>query len=253
MTGESGAAAPTRTELATGFAALTFLAILAWWQTVSHARAMGNMPGTMGMPMVPFISMWVVMMIAMMLPATTPIVTLWGRMIARQSPGLLRVLRMTLFLSAYVAAWGLLGLLGWLGLRALESALPHQLFVNGVIGAIALGLAGIYQLTPFKNVCLEHCRSPVALLAHFRGHNERLADIRIGFLHGIYCVGCCVGLMIVLIGVCLMNLPAMVLLTALIFAEKLAPAGELIARITGIAFLLAAPFALIYPGALMGT
>lgn len=253
MTGEPTAATPTRTELAAGFAALTILALLAWWQTVSHARAMGNLPGTMGMPILPFISMWVVMMVAMMLPATTPIVTLWGRMIARQSPGITRVVRMGIFLSAYVLAWALLGVLAWFGLRGLESALPDKVFTNGVVGAVALGVAGIYQLTPAKNVCLEHCRSPIALLAHFRGHHERLADLRIGFLHGGYCVGCCAGLMVVLMGVGLMNLPAMVLLTALIFAEKLAPRGELIARITGVAFLLAAPLVLMYPATLMST
>jgi predicted metal-binding membrane protein len=230
--------------------ALTALAAVAWWDTAASARSMGNMPGTMGMPLLPFLTMWTVMMIAMMLPATTPVVTLWGRMIGMQSRGVVRLLRLGVFLSAYVLAWAVLGAVAWLVLRGIESVLPAGAFAEGWIAAGAFALAGVYQLTPAKDLCLEHCRSPVSLLGHFRGRGGRLADLRIGLLHGLYCIGCCMGLMVVLMGVGLMHLPAMVVLTAMIFAEKLSPGGKLIARTTGVAFLAAALLLMVYPEAL---
>ena len=242
----SSFAAPTRRELAIGFAALTVLASIAWWHTASNARGMYWMPGTMGMPFFAFLTMWTVMMVAMMLPATTPVVALWGRMIASQSAGARRYGRMAVFLFGYLLAWTLLGAVTWLGLRVLEGLLPNTVFTSGVFAAAALVLAGIYQLTPAKNWCLDHCRSPVSLLTHFRAGDGPLVDLRIGFLHGGYCIGCCAGLMLVLMGVGLMNVPVMVVLTILIFAEKLAPHGPITARVTGVVFLFAAPVVLLW-------
>ena len=234
-------AVSTRSELAVAFAALTALALIAWWYTVSNAHGMYRMTGTMGMPFFAFLTMWIVMMIAMMLPATTPVVALWNRMIALQSKGALRHVRMTLFLIGYLLAWTLIGAVAWLGLRGLESAVPHHAFENGAVAAASLALAGVYQMTPAKNWCLEHCRSPISLLTHFRGKDGPFVDLRVGFLHGGYCIGCCVGLMVVLVGVGLMNVPVMVVLTLLIFAEKLAPHGVVTARAAGVLLLLAAP------------
>jgi predicted metal-binding membrane protein len=238
--------APARRELAVGFAALTVFALIAWWHTASSARGMWGMPGTMGMPLFAFLSMWNVMMIAMMLPATTPVVVLWGRMIASQSAGARRYGRLLVFLFAYLVAWALLGAATWLALRALESVVPRAWFANGTFAATALAIAGIYQLTPAKNWCLEHCRSPISLLAHFRGRDGPFVDFRIGFLHGGYCIGCCAGLMVVLMGVGLMNVPVMVVLTIVIFAEKLAPYSSVTARTTGVLLLCAAPVVLLW-------
>src|SRR5262245_22926899 len=203
------------------------------------------MPGTMDMPFFAFLSMWTVMMIAMMLPATTPVVVLWGRMIAWQTVGARRYGRLSVFLCGYLLAWALLGAATWLVLRALESVLSRDAFESGAFAAAALAFAGIYQLTPAKNWCLEHCRSPVSLLTHFRGSDGPFVDLRIGFLHGGYCIGCCVGLMVVLMGLGLMNVPVMVVLTILIFAEKLARYGSTVARVTGVLFLCAAPVVLL--------
>ena len=242
-------ATPSGRELAVGFAALTVLALIAWLHTASNAQGMWAMPGTMGMPFFAFLSMWTVMMIAMMLPATTPVVVLWGRMIAFQSAGARRYARSAVFLFAYLVAWAVLGAATWLALRALESVVPRAAFANGAFAATALAVAGIYQLTPAKNRCLEHCRSPVSLLAHFRRNDGPFVDFRIGFLHGGYCIGCCAGLMVVLVGVGLMNVPVMAALTILIYAEKLAPYSAITARVTGVLFICAAPAVWLWPRA----
>ena len=238
MHGEVSASA--RRERVVGYTALTILALIAWWLTVTQARGMWWMPGTMGMGLVPFLAMWIVMMVAMMLPATTPVVTIWGRLVASQSRGIRRYARMTVFLCAYLVAWSVIGVVAWAMLRAVEATLPKSAFTSGAVAAVTLATAGVYQLTRLKHACLDHCRSPVTLLAHFRGRDGPFTDFRIGFLHGGYCVGCCAGLMLVLIGVGLMNVPAMVVLTVLIFAEKLAPRGPIVARASGVVFLVAA-------------
>ena len=80
--------------------------------------------------------------------------------------------------------------------------------------------AGIYQITPLKNFCLRHCRSPVAFLLHVSGYKGRFRDVRVGLYHGLYCVGCCWGLMLVLITVGIMNLAWMAAIAAAVLLEK---------------------------------
>jgi predicted metal-binding membrane protein len=75
-------------------------------------------------------------------------------------------------------------------------------------------VAGLYQLTPFKDVCLRHCRSPLMQLLHYANFKRRWRDLRVGLHHGLYCVGCCWGLMAVLIAVGSMNVAAMAALAA---------------------------------------
>src|SRR4030095_4549102 len=124
----SSFAAPTRRELALGFAALTVLASIAWWHTASNARGMYWMPGTMGMPFFALLTMWTVTRVAVMLPATTPVVALWGRMIASQSAGARRYGRLAVFLFGYLLAWTLLGAVAWVRRRVLAGSLRGAVF-----------------------------------------------------------------------------------------------------------------------------
>jgi predicted metal-binding membrane protein len=94
-------------------------------------------------------------------------------------------------------------------------------------------VAGLYQLTPFKRVCLTHCRSPLDFfLASWR--EGRGGALRMGFHHGLYCVGCCWGLMLVLFAVGVMSLFWMALIAVLIFAEKVFRVGPRLAPVFGI-------------------
>jgi len=106
-----------------------------------------------------------------------------------------------------------------------------------IAGAILIG-AGLYQLTPLKNMCLTHCRSPIDfLMSHWRG--GRAGPIRMGVHHGLYCLGCCWALMAVLFAVGVMNLLWVAGLALLVLVEKMMPATVLVSRMAGAALLIA--------------
>lgn len=103
--------------------------------------------------------------------------------------------------------------------------------------------AGIYQLTPLKDFCLRHCRSPVAFLLHVSSYKGRLRDLRVGLYHGLYCIGCCWGLMVVLITVGVMNLAWMAVIAVTVLLEKSWSQGRALSRIVGAALIVFAFFA----------
>jgi predicted metal-binding membrane protein len=121
----------------------------------------------------------------------------------------------------YLLAWAFAGVLAFLGLMLFEQVLVLAGKHAGWLGAAIFVTAGVYQLTSFKDVCLRHCRSPMSLLVHYTSFRGPGIDLRVGFHHGLYCVACCWGLMLILVAVGVMNIPAMALLTVVIFAEKL--------------------------------
>src|SRR5437764_2973183 len=95
----------------------------------------------------------------------------------------------------------------------------------GRAGGALLVLAGIYQLTPLKDICLLHCRTPLSFVMT-RWRDGRLGAVRMGLVHGLYCVGCCWLLFLILIPLGLMNVAAMIAVAALVFAEKVIPYGR---------------------------
>jgi predicted metal-binding membrane protein len=104
------------------------------------------------------------------------------------------------------------------------------------LGAVLIG-AGLYQLTPLKQVCLDHCRSPVAfVMQHWR--EGASGALRMGCVHGLFCLGCCWALFAVLVAAGVMSLAWMLLLTLVIFAEKVLPGGQRTSQVVGIAFLV---------------
>ena len=234
------------------WAALVLLAVLAWVVTVAQARGMGVGPGTMGLSLPLFLAMWVVMMAAMMFPSVAPIAILWSKVIRGKSNGLERTFRMASFVAGYLIAWagyGLLAFAALLGTEQLVDASPEAAKWLGV-GIFAVG--GLYQLTPMKDVCLRHCRSPMMALMHYGNFKGRFRDLRVGTHHGLYCVGCCWGLMLVLVAVGVMNVAAMAILAAVILLEKLWRRGPLLARVVGVAFLTIAVIAVFFPSILPG-
>lgn len=201
---------------------------------------MGNGVGTMGMALVPFLVMWVAMMVAMMFPSVAPVAILWSRTIVRRSEGARRATRLASFVAGYAVAWALGGIPAYLACLLFERWLSAAPATAGWLGGAVFITAGAYQLTPLKDLCLRHCRTPLGLLSHYTGMRGPAVDFRIGLHHGLYCFACCAGLMAILVVVGVMNLAAMVALTAVVFAEKVLSVGPSIARVTGVAFLLAA-------------
>jgi predicted metal-binding membrane protein len=183
-------------------------------------------------------SMWWVMMVAMMLPAAAPIILLYARAAgsrAGEPPPATGH-----FLAGYLAVWGLFSLAAALLQSALQAwgALSPMTMDSAArwLSAAILVAAGLYQLTPLKEACLSRCRNPAALLArHYRP--GRAGALRLGAIHGAYCVGCCWLLMALLFVGGVMNLAWIALLSVLVAAEKLLPGGRYVALAAGLAFI----------------
>ena len=185
-------------------------------------------------------AMWATMMVAMMLPSAAPAILLYAR-VHRHSMGAASPPTMA-FLVGYLACWTGVSLVA----ATLHVGLESDGIASRDVSAALLILAGVYQLSPLKDACLSRCRSPAEFLArHFRG--GAWGALRLGLLHGAYCVGCCWLLMALLFVGGVMNLAWIAGLTLLVAAEKLLPAGAWIARLSGVAMIGGGAALLIWP------
>jgi len=224
---------------------LLLLAGIGWAITVIQNLGMGSMADMPGMAPGPssallFLPVWISMMVAMMFPSIAPIVLIFatvGR--SKRSAGGSAV-PTWVFLAGYLTVWSLFGVGAYLLSLAVPAVGMTALGLRThtpLIGGIVLVLAGLYQWSPLKGVCLRHCRSPLGFLLDSWRDGYRGVFL-MGFTHGAYCVGCCWSLMMVLFAVGLMNLGWMVLLAAVIFAEKILRHGSLIGRVAGLGLVL---------------
>ncbi|MCT2592757.1 DUF2182 domain-containing protein [Streptomyces sp. N2-109] len=227
-----------RRELAVAWILLLLLAVLAWVLTVVQSRGMAMEPGTMGLALPLFLLLWVTMMVAMMFPSVAPVAITWARAIGRKSSGAVRAMRITQFAGGYLLAWTAFGLLAYGILSAVGRLVDGSPEAGRWIGSAAFLLAGLYQLGPLKRVCLLHCRNPLSHLMRYSRFRPWARDLRVGAHHGLYCVGCCWALMIVLVPLGMMNMAAMAGLAAVIFLEKLWRRGPLLSWAVGLAFLV---------------
>ncbi len=224
-------------------AALLALAGLAWAATVVLATspaAMTMLPGqTSPGAAALFAALWLTMMVAMMFPAITPVALLFRTVQRRRGAQGAQAVPTGLFVGGYLAVWTAAGVgadLVYVGAQALGTRVTAGPSLVPYLGGTIVVLAGIYQLTPLKNACLAHCRSPLHLVMH--GWREgRWGAVRMGATHGLFCLGCCWAIMAVLFVVGLMNLGWMLALSLLILAEKVAPRGVAIGRVVGALFL----------------
>ena len=244
------APAPTRPgvllpgrDLAVAWILMVLIAALAWLLTVGQSRRMGMVPGTMGLALPLFLLLWVVMMAAMMLPSVAPVAVTWVQAIGRQAAGPVRALRIGEFVSGYLLAWVAFGLVAYGLLAATDRLLDSHAGVGRWIGAAAFLLAGLQQFGPLKRACLRHCRSPMFQLLRYARFRPWAKDLRVGVHHGFYCVGCCWGLMVVLIPLGVMNVAAMAGLAVVIFLEKLWRGGPWLSWAVGVAFIVLAVLA----------
>jgi len=226
ITGAEWIAVRSRTVTLSG---LFMLSLLAWIYLLSGA-GMEPMEGMAGMaPGWPLVAaMWSAMMVAMMVPSAAPVILLYATVHRRSqdSPPATAA-----FLAGYLACWlGFSLLAAWLQVAA-TSPMSMALGSQIVSGTLLLA-AGLYQLSPLKDACLGRCRSPAQFLArHYRPGPT--GAVRLGLLHGAYCLGCCWLLMALLFVVGVMNIAWVAALTLLVAAEKLLPGGQWIARIAG--------------------
>jgi predicted metal-binding membrane protein len=196
-----------------------------------------------------YLAAWGVMMAAMMLPSATPLISLYAG-IQRRSPPEQRGIPAVLFAVVYLLMWLLAGVPVYAASVAIAAATDAssalaRLLPYGV--ALALLAAGIYQFTPLKSRCLTSCQSPLGfLMGHWRP--GAMGTLRMAFEHSLYCLGCCAGLMVVLVAAGAMSLPWALLIAAVVFAEKVLPAGAWTARAAGAALVLLGVLVVAEPG-----
>ncbi|MFF5969607.1 DUF2182 domain-containing protein [Streptomyces collinus] len=241
-TGAGGGLLPAR-ELALAWSLVFLIAVPAWVLTVAQARDMGVEPGTMGLALPLFLLLWVTMMAAMMLPSMAPVALTWVRGIGRRTSGWRRAGRTVEFLGGYLLVWTAFGMLAYAALHLTGDLVGDHPAAGRWIGSVAFLVAGVYQLGPLKNVCLRHCRDPMGQLVRYSGFRQPARDLRVGLHHGAYCVGCCAGLMVVLIPLGVMNVAAMAGLAIVVFVEKLWSRGPLLAGVVGVVLLVLAVLA----------
>jgi predicted metal-binding membrane protein len=206
---------------------LLVLAAAAWISTGDRMAGMdagpGTDPGSVGF----YVTAWVVMMAAMMFPSIWPMVTMYSRIQeGKRARGQVAPVGATAsFVAGYLITWTAWGLLAYTVYKIGATIWPDSLGWdrNGpyVAGGVIIA-AALYQFTPLKNACLKRCRSPMMFLMT-AWQPGRAGALRMGLEHGGWCVGCCWGLMAALFALGVMCIGWMVLIAALIAAEKLLP------------------------------
>ena len=193
-------------------------------------------------------AMWAVMMAGMMTPSVAPMLLLYAA-VGRKAAANGRPLAATgWFLAGYLSAWsafslvatGAQFLLTWLALFV-----PMMALASGVLGALVLIGAGLYQWSPLKDLCVTQCQSPLGFLMSHGGFRSHWSGaLRLGAQHGLYCVGCCWLIMALLFVVGVMNVLWIAGLALLVLAEKIVPTGLLIPRLAGTGMIAAGCFVL---------
>ena len=241
MVGPGGDPVPVRDRITVLTSVVLLLIAAAAWVSVvrSSLRDDDMMMMTMPMPAtaadgVAFVVSWGVMMTAMMLPSALPMISLYGGTQRGAAGAATRGVPVAIFTLVYLALWAASGIPVYFA-HTLLMTLAGSAFAYG-IAAILLA-AGAFQLSPLKQVCLRACRSPLGfLLGHWRA--GRRGSLALGWSHAVYCLGCCWALMLVLVAAGAMGLRWVLLITAVVAAEKLLPGGEWFARAAGGALLL---------------
>jgi predicted metal-binding membrane protein len=230
------------------------LGMSAWEMTRLSLLPYDSAPGMPGMahPEAPawdvaiaatMVAMWWLMMVAMMAPSAAPTILLYARVHRHSAAGERTADRMAPT-GAFAAGY----LLAWLGFSLAAAALHGALQQSGLVAVATMGsqsrwlsalilvATGLYQLSPLKRRCLAHCRAPASFLSrHWRP--GAVGALRLGALHGAFCLGCCWLLMALLFVGGVMNLAWIALLTLLVLAEKLVPRGRRIGLAVGVALI----------------
>jgi predicted metal-binding membrane protein len=239
-------------------ASLLLLSLIAWagvlrfaaWMTTPVDPAMAGMVGMTGMADMPgmempavsltaLFAMWFVMMVGMMTPSAAPMLLLYDGVARQAGRAGHRFTSVGFFLAGYLTAWTFFSVAATLAHAGLEASglLGSMTMRTGAsLGGLVLLVMGVYQWLPVKDRCLSQCRAPLQFIQQ---HGGFAPDAKgawwLGFRHGIYCVGCCWALMLLLFVVGVMNLTWIAALMLFVLAEKLMPEGQLLARLAGIA------------------
>jgi predicted metal-binding membrane protein len=210
-----------------------------WTQAGFAASICTALPGgDVLLPALLYVGGWLLMTAAMMLPTTLPLLEIVAR-IGRDRPDG-RVL-LGLVIAGYLAVWSLFGVAAHLAdlvLHALVPQSPWLTFNGWALGAAVLALAGLFQFSGLKRRCLDACRTPMSFVVqHWRGERQRRQALLLGAHHGLYCVGCCWALMLLMFVVGTGSVGWMLVLGAVMAAEKNLPWGRRLSAPLGLGLL----------------
>jgi predicted metal-binding membrane protein len=238
-----------------GLVVLLLFIAFAWWYLLHGAGMQEDLSSMSGMDMnmdmstahawtpgyarIVFV-MWWVMMIAMMLPSAAPMILLYGLVSRHQEKRGVTPISSGIFLLGYLTVWGafsgLATTLQW-QLQTVALMSPAMALSSALFGGLILIAAGLYQLTPFRDACLQHCRGPMEFVSkHWKP--GAVGAWKMGIRHGLYCLGCCWMLMALLFYGGVMNLYWIIGLTSYIFLEKLVPRAMLVSRLASVVLIV---------------
>ncbi len=220
--------------------ALAWLALWAWGES-PHARFLSHhhldeVRG--GGLMLVFLAGWTLMTFAMMLPTSLPLMTSFHTLTRwRTDQGRL----VALLLVGYFCVWTLFGVMIYVGDWILHHAVEHNTWIQAnawALGALTVTLAGLYQFTPLKYHCPDKCRSPLSfIMEHWRGRHDQAQAFRLGVHHGLFCLGCCWSLMLLMFAIGVGNVGWMLALATVMAIEKNMPWGRWISAPLGVLLL----------------
>jgi predicted metal-binding membrane protein len=232
------------TALVAALVALAWLVLWVWGQSpyaryLEHGElAELSVQGGVLVIALVFVAGWTLMTVAMMLPTSLPLITLF-RTLVRQRPD--RTGLVVLLMAGYLGIWTLFGVMVYIGHWGGHQALEEIGWLEAnawAIGAATLVLAGLYQFTPLKYHCLDKCRSPLSfIMGHWQGSHEQSQAFRLGVHHGIFCIGCCWSLMLLMFVVGMGNIGWMLVLGTVMAVEKNMPWGRRLSAPLGVVLL----------------
>jgi predicted metal-binding membrane protein len=257
--------------------ALAVITVLAWAYLWSLSRDMAvvmtapmtSMPGMQEMPgmlmpaamapgfapwswqhaLVQF-AMWSVMMVGMMTPSVAPAVLIYSRVADQASRAGAQFAPPICFATGYLISWTLFAAVATAAQWGLERGAlltPMLVSANRAMGGGILLAAGAYQWTSLKDSCLAHCRAPLSFIQRHGGFKPGVrASVRLGFVHGLTCIGCCWALMALLFVAGVMNLLWIAAIMFLVLVEKIVPYGRTVARTAGAAAIVVGACMLVY-------
>ncbi|MBD0326870.1 MAG: DUF2182 domain-containing protein [Pyrinomonadaceae bacterium] len=236
-----------RTALATCILLIAAVAWLALWLLGGHSQTLHHPPShhsaghaeTSGLAALLFILGWTLMTVAMMLPTSLPVLTVFHTIAGRRGD---RSLLMALVIAGYLFVWTMFGVVVYFGnvvLQWLASGSPWLTEHAWAVAPALLLLAGLFQFTSLKYRCLDKCRSPLSfVIGHWQGRHDRRQAFRLGVDHGVFCVGCCWALMLLMFVVGVGSLVWMMILALAMGVEKNVAWGRRLSAPLGVALLV---------------
>jgi predicted metal-binding membrane protein len=217
---------------------LLALTVLAWaalfWQRANADAGMAMASPSMGLSGPPFLTIWLVMMAAMMFPGAAPMILTFHQVQVgkrERQP----FVSTWMFVAGYLLVWTYAGLVAYAGAALAERVALSPITAARIGGALFI-VAGFYQLTPWKDVCLSKCRTPICFITTaWRDGID--GAFYMGAAHGAYCLGCCWLLFAILFPLGIMNIGAMAVVTLVVFAEKVLRRSRLISRAAAVVLL----------------